>query len=290
MSRIHFTEYYIKAITSVLKIISNLETNKEVLFFKDNTESYFSKMNSNIWVNLRTETDNVKFDDPEIGIENLDEFLKYLKQSEYPVNAKAKIETKVSKTSFGTEYETFEINGKGIKYFLPRLNGLRFKQPYDRKVPVTREQDALQKVATINMSKKEIKFMCENKKLLSIGKDDTFGLRIVDGIVDMTMKSVMNRQFDYTFDDTNDVDQNYTTITGTATHKLFNSSLFDYMNNFACDFEIELRYSVSHDVLAVKAYGIVPKGANVTTSNINVLVGTQESKAQQISNHFEIFV
>jgi len=119
----------------------------------------------------------------------------------------------------------------------------------------------------------------------------TFGLKVDGAKVDLTMKSISNRQFDYEFENMEYVKDDYTTVSAKGTHKLYNSQLFDYMSYFKCDFEIELRYAPNHDVLAVKAYAVAnaPKDHSDEASMINILIGTQESKAKQISNQFEIF-
>jgi hypothetical protein len=291
MSRIHFSDYYLDTLKSTLAIIKKVETNKEVLLFKHEDEVFLSKMNSNIWVNLRTNFDNVKFDDDEIGIISLEEFHKYLVASGYPKNPASKIEVKDAKTSLGNVFSTYMITGNGIKYHVPSHSPILFKQPYDRKVPGKREDDKLQLVAKFNITKEQVKFLADNKKLLNISLDATFGLKVVDSKIDITMKSLSNRQFDYEFTEIDFIDPEYTTINSKGTHKLYNSQFFDYLSYYKCDFEIELRYSSAHDVLAIKAYSIAnrPTKSEVNTSDIGVLIGTHESKAKQISDQFEIF-
>ena len=64
-------------------------------------------------------------------------------------------------------------------------------------------------------------------------------------------------------------------------YRLFPSRIFSYISEFKCDFEVEIRYAPSHNLVGFKAFG---KIKNKDKDDIEVFIGATESTSQTMIN------
>lgn len=294
MAGIKLSEPYITTLKSFINFIKSKPT-QEVLFFKHEDSVYLSRMDStsSCWVNIKTKPDNLDFDLKEVGVINIDDFLRYLGNVKYPRDNSSTVVYKVAKSSStGVEMPMFQIMGRGTKFFLPVANTDCFTDDYDRKTPVPREKDPLKLVSKFTLKADDISSLKENIKLMGLPK--VFGLSILNENISVYAKGSSNQQFEKTIDKLcTKVFGGYTTSLGAEDPigcKLFPTEFLSCIEYFGIDFDLDVRLLESQNappLMIIKAYGVVDNSKN-GTSNIEVLVATHESQSESVTGVYEV--
>lgn len=297
MASVTLSETYIDALNSFIKFIKPSPTH-EVLFFKhDDGFVYLSKMDviSGCWVNLKTKMDNLDFELKEVGVINIDDFLNYLDNVNYPTDSNASVTYKVAKSSSSAvEMPMFQVLGKGTKFFLPLANTDCFVSDYDRKVPCVRDEDPLRLVSKFTLKVSDITSLRKNMNLMDWPK--VFAMSIVNDNINIYAKGSSNQQFEKTIDKLcTKIFNGYTTAVDAEDPlgcKVFPSGFIKTLDYFGIDFDIDIRLKDMPDappIMIIKAYGLIDN-SKIGKSNIEVLVATHESQSESMTGTYEIMV
>jgi len=144
--KIKISPQYLKIIKSLLKIYNDT-TKRSALFFKKDDFVYVSAMSNNTLVTIKTTSKHLDFDDTEIGIHNLTQFLHYVDAIDYPNDDVAEIVNISEKTTKNKDVHSFLFNGKRGSYRMPIAHPSMFDKNKDRKIPNPSDKDPLKLVA-----------------------------------------------------------------------------------------------------------------------------------------------
>ena len=286
---ISFSTEFLDILGKVKKVVNSLSTatKRSLLIFKNNENPMISIMDMQTLVNISTSTKHCNFDMDEVPIANFLEFMEYVKAIDYP-NNDSKIYCSDEKSTRGKTYTSFVFNGDYGVYRTVVADSSKFEPEYDRKVPMERSDDPLKLVAKFALSNDDLKRL--DKDLSLMGSPSTFGVIVDEGKISLYIRGIQSNQLTKDIDELSaNVYGDYTTKSDDSENpfKLFPSKFIKYMYNIGCDFEVELRlFEGPHmTVTAIKAYGVI---AEDTDTPINILVGTQESSAEAVSNNYEV--
>ena len=246
-----------------------------------------SVMDMQTLVNISTGTKHCDFGSDEVPIANFLEFMEYIKAINYPED-ETKIYCDEEKSTRGKTYTSFVFSGEFSTYRTVIAESSKFEPEYDRKVPMKRSEDPLKLVAKFYLDNEDLKRL--EKDLNLMGSPNSFGIIVDNNDISIYMRGIQNNQLTKNIDELKSkVYENYTTkgAAGEEPFKLFPSKFIKYMNHIGCDFEVEIRVfeGPRGTVTAIKAYGTI---AEDTDEPINILVGTQESSAEAVSNNYEV--
>jgi hypothetical protein len=288
---ISFTPEYLSIIGKYIKVIRRMKNNKHVLFFRPSDDpaakSMVSKMSMDVLTHICTGTDHVSFPDIDLGIENLEELMKYIEISGYPDEDKTSITKTNVKTNFGASIPSLIIKGYDGTYHLPAGRPTLFNGDYDTLVPQTPENDPTTLVAECQFSAEEFRRLFDNIKLM--GRPKVFGVFINDGKVDFYVKGPINQQYRKPLDPTKTrVLNDFTTvIEGDSEFRLFSTDIIHNAVEFGYDFELKFRYCEADNILLVKAYSTVTIDGY---SDISILLGAHECAAETSEGSFEVLL
>lgn len=285
MSSIKISTHYLKILKSLLKIYNDLPNNKHALIFKTDGSMNVSAMNLNRLVCVQTTSSHVDFDDDEIGIPSLPEFLNYITAIEYPDSDKAAISRVEETSTKGKRFDSFLFEGNYGNYRMVVAHPKEFDARKDRKVPSPIEKDPLKLVAKFVISPADAKFLVKDIQLM--GKAENFNLAIDGDTIKIYMKGVTKQQFSRTFKgmDVKVYDGYETKKDGKLDLKVFPSKIFDYMSYFGCGFEIEIRTLPDDSLMALKCRGTI---SNENVDDINIFIGTQENSSEVCNADLDI--
>lgn len=281
-----FSKTYVDILNKLMKIMKVCQRN-HLLMFRDDERFRINLMDLNVIVHVKSDNSHVSFDSEEIGVTNLDYFLKYLSAIEYgasnsTISCSEEISTK------GKSYESFVFKGKHATYRMAIASPSIFVPKYDRKVLSERDKDPLKLVGQFYLDKDDVSRLENDIKLA--GNTDLFSLMVDDDQITIYMRGLQNEQVTKTMDPLKTkVFNNYTTKTSPTEDpfRIFPSRFFKYMSFFGCDFDVEIRVAQTETTttVAIKAYGRIE---TPDMEPIEILVGTQESSAAVVTNSFEI--
>lgn len=286
---ITFSKEYLEILDKVKKVVNSLSTatKRSLLIFKHEENPMISVMDMQTLVNISADTSHCDFGSEEIPITNFLEFMEYVKAIDYP-NEDAKIFCSDEKSTRGKTYTSFVFSGAYGTYRTIVADSSKFEPEYDRKVPMKREADPLKLVGKFVLDHDDLKRM--EKDLSLMGSPNSFGLIVDKDEISIYIRGLQDNQMTKKIDELKaKVYDGYTTKEGGAEgpFKLFPTKFIKYMTDIGCDFEVELRVFVGphKTVTAIKAYGVVAEDSD---KPIHILVGTQESSAEAVSNNYEV--
>lgn len=286
---INFSKEFLDVLDKVKKVVNSLSTatKRSLLIFKNQDNPMISVMDMQTLVNISTGTKHCDFNSDEIPIANFLEFMEYIKAIDYP-NDNAKIYCADEKSTRGKTYTSFVFSGEYSTYRTIIAQSSKFEPEYDRKVPMKRNEDPLKLVAKFYLDNDDLKRL--DKDLSLMGSPNSFGVIVDSDEISIYMRGIHDNQLTKKVDELKSkVFDGYTTKgeAGEEPFKLFPSKFIKYMCHIGCDFEIEIRVfeGPSRTVTAIKAYGVI---AEDTGEPINILVGTQESSAEVVSDNYEV--
>jgi len=286
---INFSEEYLEVLTKAKKVVNSLTTStkRSLLVFKENETPMISIMDMQTLVHINSDDNHCRFDNDEIPITNFSEFMEYVKAIEYPTSQNSSISCTEEKSTRGKKYSSFVFSGDYSTYRTIIAESSKFEPEYDRKVPMKRDEDPLTLAAKFYLDVDDLKRL--EKDLSLLGTPNSFGVIVENDEINIYLRGLQNNQLTKKIDPLKSkVFDNYTTKeSGGEPYKLFPSKFIKYMTHMGCDFEIELRiFNGPHKTItAIKAYG---KFEYETKSPINILVGTQESSGEVVSNNYEV--
>jgi len=267
-----------KAYLEVLKNLLKVANKREVLFFKE-TETYMiSLMDMGTLVHISTSANNISYSDPEIGIANMPEFMDYIKAIDYP--KKGNIKFAQERSTKGRLLDCLVFSDDYATYRTVVADQTKFTPKYDKKVPVSRDNDPMKLVAKFTLDTDDLERLTTDIKLMK--KSEFFGLTVNESI-SIYMRGMERQQVTRLIDETNSVifDSNALNVDGIEKYRLFPSRIFNFMSTFDCKFDIELRYLESRNTLAFKAFG---KVMQENGDLINIYIASPESTSQIMSN------
>lgn len=286
---IKFSVEYLTIMNKYMKIIRKMKNNKHVMFFKpkhDTSTVMISKMCHDVLVHIATGFDNAAFEGTELGIENLDELLKYINIAGYPEEDNTKISYNEVKTNFGATIPSIILSGYDGQYHLPLGRPTLYDKDYDWLVPTAPENDPTTVVAECKLNAQDFSRLYDHIKLLS--KPNIFGVHIENGELNIYIKGPINQQYRKQLDPTKTkVYNNFTTkLDGVDTEfRLFSTKFIENLVEFGCDFDLVFRYHAESDSLLVKAFATVLIAG---CSPISILIGTHESDSDASEGKFEV--
>lgn len=267
-----------KTYLEVLKNLLKVANKREVLFFKENETYMISLMDMGTLVHISTTASNISYDDSEIGIANMPEFMDYIKAIDYP--KKGNVKFSQDKSTKGRLLDCLVFSDDYATYRTVVADQTKFNPKYDKKIPVARDNDPMKLVAKFMLDTEDLDRLTTDIKLMK--KSEIFGLTVSDNI-SLYMRGLERQQVTRMIDDTKSqiFDSKSLNVEGIDKYRLFPSRIFNFMSTFDCEFDVELRYLESRNTLAFKAFG------QVTQENgdpINIYVASPESTSQIMSN------
>jgi len=286
---ITFSKEFLEVLDRVKKVVNSLTTatKRSLLIFKHDENPMISIMDMQTLVNITTDDSHCSFGSDEIPITNFLEFMEYIKAINYP-EGDSKICCSDEKSTRGKTYTSFVFSGEHSTYRTIVADSSKFEPEYDRKVPMQRAVDPLKLVGKFKLDHDDLKRM--EKDLSLMGSPNSFGVIVDNDEISIYIRGLQDNQMTKKIDELKvKVFDGYTTKEGDADgpFKLFPAKFIKYMTNIGCDFEVELRvFEGPHKtVTAIKAYGVIGEDSE---SPIRILVGTQESSAEAVSNNYEV--
>lgn len=282
---IKISKEYLDVLKSLLKIYNDLPNKRHALFFKKDEHVYVSAMSLNTLVTVKASSNHMQFDDNEIGVHNLTQFMHYIDAINYPDDKDAEILNVTEKSTKGKDIHSFLFKGKYGSYRMPIAHPAEFDKNKDRKVPTERDKDALKLVAKVHLDKDDTKMLVKDINLMNKAKN--FIISIMNSKISMYIKGSEQQQYTRDFDDLKAVVyDNYTTEkNGNNTMKLFSSRIIDYMAYLGCEFEVEVRIKPDNTLMALKCWGTI---SNDGSDDIDVFIGTHENSADVSSGNLEL--
>lgn len=273
--------YQIKITKSYLDVLKNLlkiSNKREVLFYKENEIYMISLMDMGTLVHISTSSNNISYSDSEIGISNITEFMEYIKAIGYP--KKGNIKFANERSTKGRLLDCLVFSDDYATYRTVVADQTKFNPKYDKKVPVSRDNDPMKLVAKFTLDTDDLDRLTTDIKLMK--KSEFFGLTVNENI-SIYMRGMERQQVTRLIDDTKSViyDSSILNIDGINKYRLFPNRIFNYMATFDCEFDVELRYIESRNTLAFKAFG---KVSHENGDIINIYIGSPESTSQIMSN------
>ena len=268
------TQDYISVLENLLKVANK----REVLFFKTDDKYMISLMDNGTLVHVDTTSKNVQFEDEEIGIASMSEFMDYVKATGYPKNGAIKFSQETS--TKGRLLDCVVFYDDEVTYRAVVADPTKFIAKYDKKVPSSRDSDPMELVAKFMLNEEDLARINNDIKMMK--KCETFGLTVADKI-SLYMRGLERQQVTRTIDFTRAKILNKTILQADSIEKyrLFPSRLFKFMSTFKCEFDVEIRYLESKNIVAFKAFGKVDvKGGDP----VNIYVASPESTSQVMSN------
>lgn len=289
VKNITFSKEFLDILDKTKKVVNSLTTatKRSLLIFKNNDQPMISIMDMQTLVNISTDKSHCDFNMDELPITNFLEFMEYIKAVDYP-KGDSKIYCSDEKSTRGKTYTSFVFSGDYGTYRTKVAESSKFEPEYDRKVPMTRAEDPLKLVAKFALDNEDLKRL--DKDLNLMGSPNSFGVIVANNDISLYIRGLQDNQLTKKIDELkSNVYGDYTTKAkaGEEPFKLFPAKFIKYMYNIGCDFEVEMRVfeGTNTTVTAIKAYGVV---AEDTASPIHILVGTQESSAEAVSNNYEV--
>lgn len=288
---ISFTEEYHKKLAIFGKSIvaCTEKDNKHILFFK--TEKYkdmvcISKKTLNILFFMKAHTSLISIPDDEFGITNIDEYMKFLNSIGYPKNELSSQKCVEVTNSYGQLKRSLLLSSKTAKYHLSLARPGLFSQENDKVVPPPSDRDPLLLLASITLSKKDIKEINSNISLL--GSPEIFGLYLDNDIVKMYIKDRSgDKQYTKEFDP-QCVKMNKSSGYTKNNIRLFPLVFIDGLNEVKSDFIIEIRYHAGADLIALKARTIDLSTDVIISDSVEILIATQESRKHTNITEYDI--
>ena len=262
----------------VLKNLLKVANKREVLFFKENDDYMISLMDMGTLVHISTTESNISYQDSEVGISNMSEFMDYVKAVGYPKSGDIKFSQE--KSTKGRVLDCLVFSDDYSTYRTVVADPTKFTAKYDKKVPVDRSIDPMSLVAQFTLDEEDLARITNDIKLMK--KCEIFGVTVGSDI-SLYMRGIERQQVTRTIDSTKARILNSTVLKSDSIDKyrLFPSRLFSFMSTFDCEFDVELRYLESRNIVAFKAFG---KIENPSGDPINVYVASSESTSQIMSN------
>ena len=245
-----------------------------------------SKMSLSVLVHINTGTDNAEFTGNDLAIENLEEFLKYIKMSGYPEAENTSIEYRDVKTNFGAVIPSVVLKAYDGTYHIPLGRPTLYNKDYDWLIPTPPDKDPSKLVAECKLGAEDFSRIYDNIKLM--GRPPIFGLHIENGEINLYIKGPINQQFRKQLDPTKTVvyDNFTTNIEGEDSEfRLFSTTFIENMVEFGADFDLSIRYYAEHNAMLLKGYATIHIDGK---SPINIVVGTQESDSDSSEGSFEV--
>lgn len=287
---INFSEEYLDVLTKAKKVVNSLSTatKRSLLIFKEEEIPMISIMDMQTLVHINSDDTHCSFGSDEVPITNFVEFMEYIKAIDYPNSENASISCKDEKSTRGKSFTSFVFSGDYSTYRTIIAESSKFEPEYDRKVPMKREEDPLTLAAKFYLDVDDLKRL--DKDLSLLGTPNSFGVIVENDEINIYIRGPQNNQLTKSIDPLKSkVFDNYSTKDDGSTepYKLFPTKFIKYMNNMACDFEVEIRVfnGPNGTITAIKGYG---KFEYDDKSPINILVGTMESSAEVVSNNYEV--
>lgn len=281
-----FSKPYIDVLKKISRILKICQRN-HILLFQDKGLSKISLMDMNVIIHIKADSAHANINSEELGITNLDVFLKYLDAVNYP-EGKTSISCSVERSTKGKDYESFVIKGLHATYRMVVATPTIFVPRYDRNVISERSSDVLKLVSQFYLDKDDVTRLEEDIRL--VGGADLFTLMVDSGEIHLFMRGLQNEQVTKKIDPLKvRVFDDYTTkgVPGEDPFRIFPSRFFKYMSQFNCDFDVEIRVleRLDGNIVAIKAYG---KIEIIGQTPIEIMIGTQESSAAVVMNSFEV--
>jgi len=274
---------YLKVLKSVLKIYNDLPNKRHALFFKNGEHVYLSAMSLNTLVTVKTTSKHIQFDDEEIGITNLNQFLQYAEAIEYPSDENASIVNIIEKSTKNKDIYSFLFNGRRGSYRMPIAHPSEFDKKGDRKIPNEQSKDPLTLVAKFSLNEDDTKRLVKDITLMNKVKNFIFAIE--NNEICVYIKGDEQQQFTKKFDSMNSMVYNDYSTTGL---KLFPTKIIEYMAYIGCDFSVDARTTPDNTLMALKCWGVAHEATSDEDSSINVFVGTSENSADVTSGHIDI--
>ncbi len=280
ISKLRMSVDFMKILSSLVKA-SGCD---EVMFFKKNGKSMISSVNSGTTVHVELPESDLTFDDDEIYITNINEFISYIracgKQDMYEVD----IAKETSRSSIETVF--FKFTGKGVKYRMPIGSATEFKEAKFRMVPASPEADKTTLVGKFCCDDDTIKAILTDSKLM--GGADVCGLRVTGGSVLVYMKGIRNEQSTRTLNqDTTVIYNDFTTDNIDEGVKMYPVSMFSALSCFGCGFTTYIRTVERNGKISMmlKSFGEIELASG---GKCDVFIGSFENAGAAFANKFDI--
>lgn len=279
---ITMSEEYVDTFKNLLKVTKVYKKN-EILFFSDvNGNPMISCMDSGILVHIKGTPSHASYPDvTEFGVTSGTEFLEYIKALNYPKSGEMCISSETS--TKGKVFDCIVFSNDYVKYRMIVADPTKFDRDKDKKIPSSRDTDPMQLVATFILTTDDLKQLTNDIKLMKLQSDiGTFNMTVDDDI-SMIMRGIERQQVTRKIDPINSkiFDSNVLRSDSINKYRIFPSRIFSYLSEFKCDFEVEIRYLPTHDIVGFKAFG---KIQNKDKDDIEVFIGSTESTSHTMIN------
>lgn len=280
-SGIKFSVEYIEVLKNFLKVSKGAKKN-EILFFKEDNAPMISLMDMGALVHLKTSEHHASYNVDEFGVANISEFMDYVKAINYPKVGDITIATETS--TKGKSFECVVLNDEYVKYRMIVADPTRFDAKRDKKVPISRDKDPMELVASFIVTQDDLDKLTNDIKLMK--GCEFFGVTVNDA-VSFYMRGIERQQVTRQIDPVKTKINNSKVLASDGIDKFrqFPARIFNFMSYFKIDFEVELRYTgENRNVVGFKAFGKVTVDGK---DDIEIFIGATESTSQS-QNNFDI--
>jgi hypothetical protein len=278
-SGIKFSTEYIDVLKNLLKVSKGAKKN-EILFFKKDGTPMISLMDMGALVHLKTNEQHASFDIDEFGVANIGEFMDYVKAINYPSVGDISIATETS--TKGKTFECVVLNDDYVKYRMIVADPTKFEEKKDKKVPISRDKDPMELVASFIVTQDDLNQLTNDIKLMK--GCEFFGIT-VNNDVSFYMRGIERQQVTRKVDPVICKINNTQILASDGIDKFrqFPARIFNFMSYFKIDFEVEIRYTgENRNLVGFKAFGKVPVDGK---GDIEVFIGATESTSQSQNNY-----
>lgn len=277
---INFSKEYVEMLQKLLKVTKGAKK-ETLLFFRDEKDDMpkISMMDMGALVHISTTKQHAVYDTPEFGVTKLSEFMDYVNAINYPNHGEIFINEEIS--TKGKSYECVVLADDYTKYRMIVAQPSEFEPRKDKKVPVARDIDPMQLVVKFHVTQDDLAKLTNDIKLMK--GCEFFGLTVNDE-VSYYMRGTERQQVTRKVDGLKAKVYNSEILAGDGVEKfrLFPARLFTFMSHFKTDFEVEIRYLESKDIVGFKAFGKLKSDGK---DDIEVYLGATESTSQTMNNY-----
>ncbi len=277
---INFSKEYVEMLQKLLKVSKGAKK-ETLLFYRDEKDDMpkISLMDLGALVHISTTKQHANFDIEEFGVTKLSEFMDYVSALEYPKHGEIYLNDEVS--TKGRNYSCVVLADDYTKYRMIVAEATEFEARKDKKVPIARDIDPMQLVAKFMVTQDDLTKLTNDIKLMK--GCEFFGLT-VNNDVSYYMRGTERQQVTRKVDGlkTKIYNSEILASDGIEKFRLFPARLFSFMSYFKTDFEVEIRYMESKDIVGFKAFG---KLTTAGKDDIDVYLGATESTSQTMNNY-----
>lgn len=282
--QIKFSAEYIDTLDKLLKVTKGFnkstgEKKTSVLFYKNEDTPMISVMDMGALVHIRTTQQHAQYDIDEFGVTNIGDFMDYVKALKYPNNGEISISEE--RSTKGRTYNCIVLNDDYTKYRMIVADPTHFDSKSDKKIPVSRDKDPMELICNYMLTEEDLKRLTTDIKLM---KGCEFFSLTVDNDITYYMRGSERQQVSRKVDPHKSKIHNTTALASEGLDKFrqFPARIFNFMSFFNTDFEVEIRYMESKDIVGFKAFGKIDIDGK---DSIEVFIGATESTSQSMNSY-----